>query len=519
MSYNLRLTFALIASALALVDVTAQPASAVSPVIQTRSGAVVGDGADVWAFKGIPYAAPPVGELRWRPPASPPPWEGVRKSTSFGADCMQKPGPPTRAPAFSEDCLTVNIWTKADSTQGKSPVMVFVYGGGFINGSGSHPLYDGEAFARKGVVLVTFNYRSGVFGFLAHPLLTRESPHNSSGNYGLLDIIAALRWVKDNIANFGGDPARITLFGESSGASAISVLLGSPLTNGLFEQVILESPGAMRPIASLDVGEKAGQVAGNDLAQMRGLSDADVLALTERLVPAVRSLTAPRALGPVSDGWVLQGDERNAFASGRVHPVPLIVGGNSDEGRLFIGSWPVHSVSELRTFVEQNFAKAAPGALQVWSANTDQDVPHALSYMFADTQFNFGVRGMAREQSRIQPKTYRYLFTRSPNGEQNAPTHAEELGYVFGNLTAPGVVKRSGFDATDKSLSEQIMDAWVRFATTGDPNGGKLPSWPLYQATTDPYLEFGDSVVAKTGYRNRALDFVQEFFDARTTTK
>jgi para-nitrobenzyl esterase len=351
-SYNLRLTVALIVPAFALIEGAARPASAVSPVIQTGSGAVVGDGADVWAFKGIPYAAPPVGELRWRPPTSPAAWEGVRKSTSFGADCMQRPGPPTRAPAFSDDCLTVNIWTKADSTQGKSPVMVFVYGGGFINGSGSHPLYDGEALARKGVVLVTFNYRTGVFGFLAHPLLTHESPHNSSGNYGLLDIIAALRWVKDNIANFGGDPGRITFFGESSGASAISLLLGSPLTEGLFEQVILESPGAMRPIASLDVGEKAGQVAGNDLAQMRRSSAADVLALTDRLVPVVRSLTAPRALGPVSDGWVLQGDERNAYASGRVHPVPLIIGGNSDEGRLFIGSWPIHSVSELRTFVE-----------------------------------------------------------------------------------------------------------------------------------------------------------------------
>jgi para-nitrobenzyl esterase len=397
--------------------------------------------------------------------------------------------------------------------------MVFVYGGGFIGGSASYPLYDGEALARKGVVLVTFNYRSGVFGFLAHPLLTRESPHKSSGNYGLLDIIAALRWVKDNIANFGGDPARITLFGESSGASAISLLLGSPLTNGLFEQAILESPGAMRPIASLDVGEKTGQVAGNDLDQMRGLSAADVLALTDRLVPVVRSLTAPRALGPVNDGWVLQGDERNAYAAGRAHPVPLIVGGNSDEGRIFIRSWPIHSVSEFRAFAAQNFAKAAPEALEVWSANTDQDVPDALSYMFADMQFNFGVRGMAREQSRIQPKTYRYLFTRSPSGEQSAPMHGEELAYVFGNLTAPGFVKRSGFDATDKSLSEQIMDAWVRFATSGDPNGARLPAWPLYQAATDPYLEFGDSVAAKTGYRNRTLDFVQEFFAARTTTK
>jgi carboxylesterase type B len=234
-------------------------------------------------------------------------------------------------------------------------------------------------------VLVTFNYRTGVFGFLAHPLLTRESPHKSSGNYGLLDIIAALRWVKDNIASFGGDPTRITLFGESSGVSAISLLLGSPLTEGLFEQVMLESPGAMRPIASLDNGEKAGQMAGCDLGRMRSLSAADVLGLTDRLVPAVRSLTAPRALGPVNDGRVLQGDERKAFASGRAHSVPLIVGGNADEGRSFIRSWPIHTVSEFNAFVEQNFAQAAPAALQVWTAKADQDVPDALSYMFADT--------------------------------------------------------------------------------------------------------------------------------------
>ncbi len=275
----------------------------------------------------------------------------------------------------------------------------------------------------------------------------------------------------------------------------------------------------MRPIASLDIGEKAGQVIGSDLPQMRSLSAADVLALTDRLVPAVRSLTAPRALGPVNDGWVLQGDERNAFASGRVHPVPLIVGGNSDEGRIFIRSWPIHTISEFNAFVEQNFAKVAPGALQVWSAKADQDVPDALSYMFADTQFNFGVRGMAREQSRLQPKTYRYLFTRSPNGEQSAPMHTEELPYVFGNLTAPGFVKRSGVDATDKRLSDQIMDAWVRFAATGDPNGPGLPTWPLYHVATDPYLEFGNSVVANAGYRNHALDFVQEFFAGGGTTK
>jgi para-nitrobenzyl esterase len=275
----------------------------------------------------------------------------------------------------------------------------------------------------------------------------------------------------------------------------------------------------MRPIASLDNGEKAGQVAGSNLGRMRSLSAADVLGLTDRLVPAVRSLTAPRALGPVNDGWVLQGDERKTFASGRAHSVPLIVGGNADEGRSFIRSWPIHTVSEFNAFVEQNFAQATPAALQVWTAKADQDVPDALSYMFADTQFNFGVRGMAREQSRLQPKTYRYLFARSPNGEQTAPMHTEELPYVFDNLTAPRFVKRSGADTIDKRLSDQIMDAWVRFAATGDPNGPGLPTWPLYHVATDPYLEFGNDVVAKAGYRNAALDFVHEFLDSRGTAK
>jgi carboxylesterase type B len=490
-----------------------QPASA-TKVVQTRSGAVVGDGTDILVFKGIPYAAPPVGALRWKPPAPSVSWDGVRTATTFGADCMQKPA-STRASSISEDCLTLNIWTPANSTQNKLPVMVFVYGGSFIRGSGSRPLYDGEALARKNVVLVTFNYRTGVFGFLAHQLLTRESSHNSSGNYGLLDIVAALHWVKENIAGFGGDPGRVTLFGESAGASAISLLLTSPLTVGLFERAILESPGAMRPIANLDSGEKAGEIAGNNLERMRGLSASEVLALNDRIVPAVPSLTTPRALGPIKDGWVLQGDEREAYESGRVHPIPLIVGGNFDEGGLFIRSWPIHSIAEFRAFVAENFGNATSSALQTYSANSDHEVPNALTYIYADTQFNWGVRGLAREQSRIQSKTFRYLFSRTPLGEPPAATHTEELAYVFGNLSAPRFVDRSQVDATDRSLSDQMMDAWVRFAATADPNGVNLRHWPPYQAASDPYLEFGDSIIAKTGYRNEYLDFVQAFFDGK----
>ena len=215
----------------------------------------------------------------------------------------------------------------------------------------------------------------------------------------------------------------------------------------------------MRPISNLEVAEKAGEVIGNDLERMRSLSASEVLAMNDRMVPAVRSLTTPRALGPVNDGWVLQGDERAAYASGRVPPVPLIVGGNSDEGRNFTGSWPVHNVAEFRAFIADNFGNTAPRATQLYSAASDNEIANALSYIFGDTQFNFGVRGMAREQSRIQPKTFRYRFTRSPQGEPPAATHTEELAYVFGNLSAPRFVKQSAVDATDRSLSEQMMDA------------------------------------------------------------
>ncbi len=506
-----------IAIACGSIESVAQPVGTTTKVVQTRFGAVAGDGSDIFAFKGIPYAAPPVGPLRWKPPAPPASWEGVRAATNFGADCMQKPGGSTRASGISEDCLTLNIWAPANLAQNKLPVMVFVYGGSFINGSGSRPLYDGEALARKNVVLVTFNYRTGVFGFLAHRLLTRESSHNSSGNYGLMDIVAALKWVKENIAGFGGDPDRVTLFGESSGASAISLLLTSPLAEGLFERAILESPGAMRLISNLEMAEKAGEVIGNDLERMRSLSASEVLAVTDRMVPTVRSLTTPRALGPINDGWVLRGDERAAFASGRVLPVPLIVGGNSDEGRIFVGSWPVHNVTEFRAFIADNFGDAAPRAMQLYDAASDSEISNALSYVFGDTQFNFGVRGVAREQSRIQPKTFRYLFTRTPQCELPAATHTEELAYVFGNLSAPSFVKRSGMDATDRILSEQMMDAWVRFAANSDPNGGNLhlPYWPPYRIASDSYLELGDHIVARAGYRTEYLDFVQDFFDGK----
>ena len=488
------------------VEVRAEPV-----VVQTSTGVLAGSGGDIHVFKGIPFAAPPVGPLRWRPPEPPTPWHGVRDATQFGADCMQKRLPETRAPGVSEDCLTLNIWAPAQHSGGALPVMVWVFGGGFVDGSASLPLYDGEALARKGVVLVTVNYRTGVFGFLANDALAAESPHHSAGNYGILDVIAALRWLKNNVAAFGGDPNRVTVFGESAGASLLDMVLVSPLSEGLVQGAILESPGAMRPLSSLADASKIGSVAGTDLAAMREMPAEQVLAMTDRIVPAVRRLTTPRALGPILDGWVVPRTDTAAFATGEFRHVPLIVGGNSDEGRLFVRNWPIHTVAEARAYVDMNFGASADEVMTLYKFDTDAAVPNALSYAFGDTQFNYGVRGLARGMSKVQPKTFRYLFTRSPGAIPPAPTHSEEIDYAFANLGTKRFVPRGAFDATDHAVSAAMADAWVRFASTGDPNGGTLPHWPAYDGGSDPYLEFGDDVRIGQGYRTGYLDFVERF--------
>ncbi|MGZ5912480.1 MAG: carboxylesterase/lipase family protein, partial [Reyranella sp.] len=231
-------------------------------IVRTEGGLLSGAGEGIRVYKGIPFAAPPVGQRRWRPPEPAEPWDGIREATRFGADCPQELRPGSRAGRTDEDCLTLNIWTPARAADEALPVMVWFYGGSFLFGSASDIRFDGEAFARKGVVLVTAAYRVGLFGFLAHPGLTRESPHGSSGNYGLLDQIAALGWVQRNIAAFGGDPRRVTAFGVSAGSASIAMLLTAPLAAGLFQRAILESPGAFRPLASLDDAERAGTALG-----------------------------------------------------------------------------------------------------------------------------------------------------------------------------------------------------------------------------------------------------------------
>lgn len=466
----------------------------------------------VHAYLGIPYAAPPIGPLRWRAPKPTQAWAGVRDALAFGPDSPQAPNARLRGPSQSEDCLYLNIWTPADAVPESLPVMVWVHGGGFVGGSGSDFRSDGAAMAAQGAVVVSFNYRSGLFGFLAHPALSAESEQGVCGNYGLLDQMAALIWVRDNISAFGGDPRRVTAFGVSAGSASISLLLTCKQSEGLFHQAILHSPGACRPLATLREAEQAGLALGSDINALRQLDSAHLFQKTGLLSPKMRGLTTPRVLRPIRDGWLLRQDERDAFKTGQLHLMPLIVGSNADEGSLLTASWPVETLTQYRDLVQANFGGATNAALGVYPASNDAAVKPAVAALFADTQFNYGTRLLAQSMAAQQPRTWRYLFKRRRPGQQDGPHHGEEVAHVFGNLRAESSKEVSNTDATDNTVSEAMLRAWVAFATTGDPNRAGLANWSPYTNEQDNFLCFEDSVYEDRQWRGPQLDFLENFY-------
>lgn len=493
-------------------------------VVATRDGLVCGStiephggGSAIHVFKGIPYAAPPVGRLRWRPPESAAPWSTVRAALEFSPDFPQAPNPRLRAPSTGEDCLYANIWTPAGAAPGSLPVMMWIHGGGFVGGSGSDMRCDGAAMARQGVVVVSFNYRAGLFGFLAHPALSRESPHGVSGNYGLLDQIAALHWIKVNIAAFGGNPQRVTAFGVSAGSASISLLLTSEMSRGLFQQAILHSPGACRPLSSMAEAEIAGTTLGMDIDALRDLPAQALFQKTSLLSPKVRGLTTARVLRPIRDGWIIRQDERIAFKAGRLHPMPMIVGSNADEGTLLTKAWPVDTVAQYRDMVQTNFGSVADevAALYPVSSGSDAQARVRVAELFADTQFNYGTRLLAQAMTQHEPRTWRYLFLRRRPHQQDGPHHGEEVAYVFGNLRATPPGETADFDTTDEKISTAMMRAWIAFAASGNPNAPGLPQWPAYDHASDNYLAFGDTVVSGRAWRGAQLDFLDCFYEQR----
>jgi para-nitrobenzyl esterase len=485
-------------SSVVFVAVTSQMSYGLSLTVVTTSGPVRGLGGEVSSFKGIPYAAPPVGPLRWRPPREPSPWTDTRDATQFGPQCPQtQPTGP-----MSEDCLNLNVWTPARSATDRLPVMVWIHGGGFALGSGSRPSYDGEALARRGVVLVTLNYRLGALGFLAHPALSRESARGVSGNYGLLDQIAALRWVQNNVARFGGDPSNVTVFGQSGGAYSICIFMVSPMAKGLFRRAILQSlPLMFQPAIQLKPAEAEGETKAPDIAALRMVSAEQIL----KQVVTRPVLSAGVHLFPVVDGWLLPKDPADLIGTTQQASMPVLIGYAADEGNFFLGTAP-KGISGFQTFVQSKFGAARlESILTMYPAKTDADAPDALGRFFGDYELITSTVLTARAMARIGDVRL-YQFSRvGPLSRRlwNGATHTSEIPYVFDHVTAPS----TDFEPQDKVVSEAMVGAWVRFAKTGDPNAPDLPTWPAYREPGYQYLKYSDSIATDAGFREAQVEF------------
>jgi para-nitrobenzyl esterase len=482
---------------------------------------------EVRVYRGIPFAAPPVGDLRWKAPQPPAAWQGIRAATEFSHECWQTPYPPAAAlyqhklASLSEDCLYLNIWTAAKSANDKLPVMVWIHGGGFTRGSGSSTAYDGDTLARKGVVLVTINYRLGIFGFFAHPALSAESESHASGNYALLDQMAALKWVRKNIAAFGGDPGRVTIFGESAGSWAVNALMASPLAKGLFHRAIGESGALFAPMKTLAVAEKAGEKVATTLiasqttnAAPAGAPTKDVLKML-RAIPAEQVLKAneEEAARPIVDGVVLTQDISQTFAQGKQNDVPLLLGNNADEGTALAPQGANVTAAIFNMGVRARYGALADQFLKLYPANSDQQAVSSFYSAYRDQAFGWEMRTWARMQAKTgHNSVYLYYFTRVPPGPQSrrlGAFHAADIAYVFGTFPWP-----FPWDETDHKLSDAISSYWVNFATTGDPNAEGLPKWPAYNAQSDEALELGDKIAVRSGTNKAGLDFFDTYYQS-----
>jgi para-nitrobenzyl esterase len=455
-------------------------------------------------FRGVPFAEPPVGALRWREPQPARPWKGVRDASTPAAPCAQASlgWNDAFAAASREDCLYLDVWTPEwPPTPGK-PVMVWIHGGANVAGAGgADPLYEGTALIRHDVVLVVIQYRLGIFGFFAHPELTRESAHHSSGNYGILDQIAALRWVHDNIPLFGGDPGRVTVFGQSAGAIDASLLMASPLARGLFHRVIAESgPMATREALTLPRSEEAGARLGDKLKAPSG-----------KALGYLRSLSTAELLGVGGgqagasvDAWVLPAAPSGVFASGKEHPIPMILGSNAIEFPA-----PESSPDDLRKRLAREYGDRAPRALEIYglarsteSHGRDPVYGGAADQVGTDS-FRCPIVIQGEWHSAAGNRTWEYQFDRAIPPRPTT-SHSGELPYVFGNLYSEGS-QAGRFQEADRRLSATIQAYWTNFARTGDPNAPGLPVWPGFGGASRKYIEFTADAEARVNENQRAL--------------
>jgi para-nitrobenzyl esterase len=470
-----------------------------SGMVKTDAGYVSGtDQNGIRVYLGIPFAAPPTGDLRWRPPAPVLPWDGVKETKQYAATCPQ-PGSP--APLnMSEDCLYLNVWTPARSADEKLPVMVFFYGGGFKEVAFSMPVYNGTTLAQKGVIVVTPNYRLGALGFLAHPQLDAESPHNASGNYGILDQQAALSWVQRNIGAFGGDPSRVTIFGQSAGAESTLIHLASPTSKGLYQQAIVESGPfwAHGAIINATHSKADAEQFGQEYATSLGYPGPDAIAQMRKLSPeALINATPSPSPGfwtthtvmfePTVDGWILPDTMDNLFLLHKENPVPLMIGNNADDGTT-LSAGANMTVPEYASFMKGRFGKDADMVLAKYPANSTAEVQLRLAQIMTDYDFSDSVKYAAGSMGDISPDTYLYRYSYILPGQSNGAFHGSETLMLFG---VPGI-------KPDPAVAANLVDLWTRFAKTGDPDGGMDVSWPNYTRENGRYLDINETMTVKS---------------------
>jgi para-nitrobenzyl esterase len=501
----------------------------------TIRGLVLGDKKDVHVYKGIPYAAPPVGALRWKPPQPVAAWRGVRDCFAFGAACPQNlpllfstlPEMALNVP-MSEDCLFLNVWTPAERKTDKLPVLYWIHGGGFVLGATSQPLYDGEELARLGCVVVSVHYRLGLFGFLAHPALSQESSEKVSGNYGLLDQVEGLRWVRRNIAAFGGDPQHVTIFGESAGGVSVLCLMVAPSARGLFHAAIAQSAAGMdlARLREAPPGRQSAEQVGTRMIAACGLgASADAEAVrrldAKALLQAAPSpesgiggplRLAPRTflVGPTVDGRVLPDKPNLLFAAGRQHAVPLIIGTTKDEMTLLLlgSKMPADEAAYAKQLADDFGDHAGPLA-KAYPVSDAKQVRPAVIQLASDMSFIHEARYIARAHAATGQKTFRYQFSQgTPRGflQSLGAHHGAEVPFLF---QRPALR-----DESNQRLSRTMGGYWIAFAATGDPNSPGLPTWPAYRLDTEPMIDFAADVRVLEGYRNDQLDAVEKYLHA-----
>lgn len=470
-----------------LLSCTKASQKIIDQIVETEYGklqGVVNAEGTVVAFKGIPYAAPPVGDLRWKEPQPPVPWEGIRDASEFCASCMQNRvfshlpnGPWTEEfmvqDSVSEDCLFLNLWTPAARADDKLPVLLYLHGGALTEGSGSVDVYDGEELAKKGIIAITMNYRLGPLGFLAHPELTAESPHHASGNYGFLDQVAALKWIQENIAVFGGDPSRVTIAGQSAGAGSVNALITSPLASGLFHGAITQSGTTYTRgfMGSRSLGEAEKQ--GTEFATLKGAgSIAELRAVAAEDIIARDPETAPLRFGGVLDGYFQTGDPLMIFAEGKQNDTPFMSGMNADETRY---------TGETGDEFEDLYLMENEGDMESALKLAGQEQSRLNTFLW-----------MGYRAGTAKTKAFEYYFDRAipwPEYPDFGAFHTAEVPYVFNNVKK--LTKHHVMEVADSIIADQISSYWVNFVKTGDPNEPGLPVWEPFDETKPEVMRLG----------------------------